>query len=290
MLDWTNIIKQLNQVTGKAESIDSSRTISGGSINSAYYVLMDSGHEYFLKTNSMKFEDMFAAEYEALHEFQIVESLIIPQPYCYGNSKSECFIIMEYIPLNSCGDSFQFGKNLAKMHAIEAKQYGWSRNNTIGSTPQSNTQHHNWVEFWRQERLIPQFEMLYLQGYKGQIKVYADQLLEQLDSFFENHNPAPSLLHGDLWSGNYAFDQNGQGVLFDPALYYGDREADLAMTELFGGFSADFYSGYQEEFPLADGYKKRKSMYNLYHILNHANLFGSSYLKQADQLLRHLIK
>jgi len=290
MPDWTNIIKQLNHHTGKAEAMESSKIVGGGSINSAYSLRMSSGQEYFVKCNSMKYEDMFAAEYEALIEFQKVTSLNIPKPFCYGSSKTECFLIMDFIHLNGHGDSFQLGRNLAKMHRIETGQFGWSRNNTIGSTPQSNTWHDNWVAFWREERLLPQFEMLYQRGHKNQFQANAERLIAQLEDFFAYHNPSPSLLHGDLWSGNYAFDDKGQGVIFDPALYYGDREADLAMTELFGGFSPDFYSGYKEEFPLADGYNKRKSMYNLYHLLNHSNLFGGSYLTQADQTLRQLIK
>jgi len=289
MPNWTNIIKQLNQCTGKAENLTSSKIIRGGSINSAYHISMDTGSEYFVKCNSINFQDMFGAEHEALREFQQVSSLTIPKPVYYGNNSSECFIVMDYIELKGNGNSYQLGQGLAKMHKISAKQFGWFRNNTIGSTPQSNTLHDNWVDFWRNERLLPQFEMLYPQGYQKHLKPKADKLLAGLELFFEDHKPSPALLHGDLWSGNYAFDQNGRGVIFDPALYYGDREADIAMTELFGGFSQDFYSGYQEEFPLADGYKKRKSMYNLYHILNHANLFGSSYLNQADHLLDQLL-
>ncbi|MFK5892484.1 MAG: fructosamine kinase family protein, partial [Pseudomonadota bacterium] len=217
-------------------------------------------------------------------------------PICYASVDNQSFIVMEYLSLQHQGNHFQFGKNLAKMHNISQVKFGWKRNNTIGSTPQNNLLCDNWVDFWRTQRLMPQFELLYQKGHQNLFKKEAESLLSSLDDFFQGHQPIASLLHGDLWSGNYAFDDHGNGVIFDPALYYGDRETDLAMTELFGGFSSDFYKGYQEEISLADNsiynavdnYTRRKPMYNLYHILNHANLFGGSYLHQALSMMEHL--
>ena len=184
------------------------------------------------------------------------------------------------------------------MHKITADQYGWYQNNIIGSTPQSNKKHSDWATFWREERLRPQFEMLYEKGYKKYLQLLANKLLTNLDSLLADHVPEASLLHGDLWSGNYGFindgfvddgfTEQGQPVIFDPALYYGDRETDLAMTELFGGFSQDFYNSYNEAWPLDEGYTNRKTLYNLYHILNHANLFGTSYLNQAISMMERL--
>ena len=136
--------------------------------------------------------------------------------------------------------------------------------------------------------MIPQFKMLYDKGYQSYLMPLSDKLLKQLEVLLKNHNPPASLLHGDLWSGNYAYNEQSQPVIFDPALYYGDRETDLAMTELFGGFNADFYSAYNEAWPLDEGYKIRKTLYNLYHILNHANLFGTSYLNQAVNMMQRL--
>jgi len=178
--------------------------------------------------------------------------------------------------------------NSQSLIKITACQYGWYQDNIIGSTPQSNQQHSDWLSFWREERLLPQFKMLYDKGYKNQLQPLSEQLLNKLDDFLAHHNPPASLLHGDLWSGNYAFDQHGRPVIFDPALYYGDREADLAMTELFGGFSPDFYQAYNDAWPLESDYKQRKTLYNLYHILNHANLFGTSYLNQAIGMMQRL--
>jgi fructosamine-3-kinase len=190
--------------------------------------------------------------------------------------------------MRNTGDQQALGKALAQMHRISASQYGWYQNNIIGSTPQSNQQHTCWLDFWRQERLIPQFNMLYDKGYQAQLQPLSERLLHQLDAILGDHNPPASLLHGDLWSGNVAFNQQGQPIIYDPALYYGDRETDLAMTELFGGFSAEFYQAYQATWPVEEAYAQRKTLYNLYHILNHANLFGSSYLGQAINMIQRL--
>lgn len=165
---------------------------------------------------------------------------------------------------------------LAAAHRQPAPHFGWARDNYIGSTLQKNAWCDDWAQFWRERRMRPQLEMA---GF--------DVDVGALDQWLENHKPQPSLLHGDLWSGNVGFTQTGP-VVFDPAVYYGDREADLAMTELFGGFPREFYQAYDEAFPLAEGYDKRKHLYNLYHLLNHLNLFGRGYLGQVRSCLRLL--
>ncbi len=292
MPNWFKVIEAINHATKNDESYLSSSSLGGGCINSAYQLITKTHNKYFVKVNDATLLGMFIAEFEALEELLRCESIGSPKPICYGILGKKSYIVMEYLPLQSNGNHFQFGQALAKMHQIKQQQYGWKTNNTIGSTPQSNLLCDNWVEFYKTQRLLPQFESLYQKGYQQQFKKQADYLLDTLDEFFQAHQPIASLLHGDLWSGNYAFDLNAKAVIYDPALYYGDRETDLAMTELFGGFSSDFYSGYQEEFPfadkLSDGYKKRKPMYNLYHILNHANLFGGSYIHQAMALMEQL--
>ena len=146
-----------------------------------------------------------------------------------------------------------------------------------------------WVQFWRERRLGYQLQLARANGHGGRFQVLGEKLLAKLDSFFSEANQAASLLHGDLWSGNYSFDSEGQPVLFDPAVYYGDRETDIAMTELFGGFPAAFYAAYRESYPIDPGYDVRKNLYNLYHILNHLNLFGGGYRSQAEQMMGSLL-
>ncbi|MDH5513031.1 MAG: fructosamine kinase family protein, partial [Gammaproteobacteria bacterium] len=180
----------------------------------------------------------------------------------------------------------RLGRELAQMHRATQKQFGWRHDNTIGSTPQINTPASDWVGFWREHRLGFQLELAARNG--RNLMRRGERLLADLGNFFRTYHPEPSLLHGDLWGGNVGATE-GQPVIFDPAVYYGDREADLAMTELFGGFSARFYQAYQEAWPLDTGYKVRKTLYNLYHVLNHFNLFGGGYASQAERMMDALL-
>jgi len=161
-------------------------------------------------------------------------------------------------------------------------------NNHIGATPQSNDWQYSWSDFWREQRLGYQLDLAASNGYGGKLQTLGKQLLMRFPSLID-HAPVPSLIHGDLWGGNMSFDSNAQPVIYDPATYYGDREAEIAMTELFGGFSADFYAAYQDAWPLDQGYAARKTLYNLYHILNHLNLFGGGYLGQAQGMMERLL-
>jgi len=289
MTYWIEITDHISQTTGEPFHLSTEKSLGGGSINSAYKLTADNGLSYFVKLNSVHQLAMFQTEYTDLLELQKAQLMHIPRPICFGTQGTQSYLVTEYIPLHGRGDAEKLGRALAQMHSITANQFGWKQNNTIGSTPQSNREHDNWLDFWRDERLIPQFEMLYEKGYQQVIESDAGKLLKRLDSLLATHHPKASLLHGDLWSGNYAFDNQGKAVIFDPALYYGDRETDLAMTELFGGFSQTFYDAYNEAYPLDDGYKTRKTLYNLYHILNHTNLFGSGYLNQAIRMMEGLV-
>lgn len=294
MSDWQHISNHIAQTCSTAFTIQSQSSVGGGSINSSYRVSGSNGQQYFIKLNSADLEIMFQVEFDSLKELsQAIArtdcAIKIPEPVCFGTAGNKSYLVLEHLSLNSAGDSKILGQALAQMHRISAAQYGWYQNNIIGSTAQSNRQHSDWLTFWRQERLQPQFKLLYNKGYKSYLQPLADILLDKLDSLLAGHTPQASLLHGDLWSGNYAFCQQ-QPVIFDPALYYGDRETDLAMTELFGGFSQDFYQSYNAAWPLDSGYSQRKTLYNLYHILNHANLFGTSYLNQAISMMEKLCK
>ena len=201
------------------------------------------------------------------------------------------WLVLEYLDLGvrSASNPDALGCALAAMHQCRSNQFGWSRNNTIGSTPQINTRSDDWVSFWRTHRLGFQLRLALENGYRGRLQQLGERLLECVEQFFTGYQPYPSLLHGDLWCGNYAYTGAGEPVLFDPAVYFGDREADLAMTELFGGFPQRFYSAYRHEYQLDSGYNTRKILYNLYHVLNHLNLFGGSYRQQAEQMMNALL-
>lgn len=170
-----------------------------------------------------------------------------------------------------------------------SSRFGFAQDNFIGTTPQPNGWKNSWINFWREQRLRFQLRLAAQNGYGGQLQTLGEKLLDTLPAFFDGYTPQPSLLHGDLWSGNHAFLADGTPVIFDPAPYYGDRECDLAMTELFGGYPADFYAAYSEAYPLHGGYAMRRNLYNLYHILNHANLFGGGYVRQAEQMMQRLL-
>ena len=179
------------------------------------------------------------------------------------------------------------GTQLAQLHRHENARYGWDHDNWIGSFPQINTWHDEWVEFFAQCRLRPQVEAANRRGLR---LTQMDALIEALPAFFDGYDPPPSLLHGDLWSGNAAFLEDGTPLVYDPASYYGDRETDLAMTEMFGGFPREFYDAYDREWPLDKGYRIRKQLYILYHTLNHYNLFGSGYGSQAESIIAGLLR
>ena len=183
----------------------------------------------------------------------------------------------------------KLGRHLARMHRVTGTQYGWHRDNTIGATPQINTETGDWIAFWRERRLGFQLKLAQSRGHGGRLIAGGERLLDALPSFFRGRSPLPSLLHGDLWSGNAGRTADGEPVIYDPAAYYGDREADLAMTELFGGFPRSFQDAYRSEFPLDPGYETRKQLYNLYHVLNHLNLFGGGYGVQAERMIGQLL-
>jgi protein-ribulosamine 3-kinase len=205
----------------------------------------------------------------------------VPQPFAHGLRDGEAFIEMEPLALGGPPDWPALGRMLAALHRHTGERYGWEHDNWIGLSPQPNGWRDDWVAFYRDCRLTPQLA-------RAKLLREADALLAGLAAFFKGYRPEASLLHGDLWSGNAGFLADGSPVIFDPAVYYGDREADLAMTELFGGFSAAFYTAYREAWPLDAGYERRRDLYNLYHVLNHANLFGGSYRAQALSLIADL--
>ncbi len=290
MNSWPAICDQISTSTGNPFSIRETHTVGGGCINETVWIT-DGQRRYFVKLNAPDGIVMFEAEADGLIEIHRTRTIRVPLPICYGRDENSAWLVLEYLHLRSAhpANSSELGVQLAAMHRVTTPQFGWNRHNTIGQTPQVNTYTANWTDFWRKYRLGYQLDLAEKNGHHGKLQKLGERLLVNLDSFLAGTAPQPSLLHGDLWSGNHAFDDDGKPVLFDPAVYYGDRETDIAMTELFGGFSNDFYSAYQHEYPLDSGYNVRKLIYNLYHILNHLNLFGSGYRQQAEHILGTLL-
>lgn len=288
---WTNIARRISTTSGQPFHCQQTHRIGGGCINESY-VIAGAGQRYFVKLNHADLHQMFAAEADGLHEIAASHTLRVPQVICHGVSGAQDYLVLEHLefgPGNNQSQA-QLGRDLARMHRHTAKQFGWWRDNTLGATPQPNRQCDSWIEFWRQQRLGHQLQLAAGNGHGGELQALGQTLLDHLDDLFAGHHPQPSLLHGDLWSGNYAIAVDGRPVIFDPAVYYGDRETDLAMTELFGGFATGFYRAYEDEYPLAPGYQQRKVFYNLYHILNHLNLFGGGYLRQAAAMMEQLLR
>jgi len=262
--------------------------VAGGCINQS--LLLDCGEtSYFVKLNRASRLDMFAAEAQGLLELRQARALIVPEPVCWGADEQSAWLVMEHLDLTGVPQPAALGEGLAALHRITQTHYGWQRDNTIGTTPQLNSPRTNWVEFWREQRLQYQLQLAAQNGAGHRLDTTGQLLLTRFPALFASYQPPPSLLHGDLWSGNYAYTSSGKPAIFDPAVYYGDREAELAMTELFGGFEPDFYAAYNAAWPLDDGYRLRKKLYQLYHILNHFNLFGGAYLNQAQALTDTLL-
>lgn len=279
----------LQQTLGSDIELIQSRPLSGGDIHQAWRLDTNQG-SWFIKLNHTSAITMFANEAEALKQIQTTQTIRCPQVMAFGQTEHQAWLLLEYLNLQSQGDDFLRGQQLAQMHRHTADQFGWPTDNFIGRTVQLNHQQSNWQQFYVEQRLRPQLTLAQQNGAPSQLLANAECLIARLDTFFVDYQPQASLLHGDLWGGNSAFDHRGQPVIFDPASYYGDRETDLAMTELFGGFSDDFYRGYQTEWPLDSGYQQRKLLYNLYHILNHFNLFGGHYAQQAARIISSLLK
>ncbi|VAW66256.1 Ribulosamine/erythrulosamine 3-kinase potentially involved in protein deglycation [hydrothermal vent metagenome] len=293
---WQQISEQISLHTTSDFRTTSHISVAGGSINQAFKISNGQRH-YFVKLNDLKHGDMFEIEALSLQEMAASKTVHVPQPICTGQYTGQntalAWLVMEYLELSnralSSASARQLGQQLSTMHKIYAPLFGWHVNNTIGSTPQSNQQHAHWVDFWREQRLLPQLRLAERNGYGKALSGVSDKLVSDFHVLFTHHQPTPSMLHGDLWGGNAASLTRGTPVIFDPAFYYGDRETDIAMTHLFGGFSADFYAAYNEAWPLDEGFKVRKTFYNLYHILNHLNLFGSGYLGQAISMAEQVL-
>jgi len=289
-MNWNLIVEAITAAGGQPFNLQRIDSIGGGCINSAYRLVGDR-QSYFVKLNQAERLDMFEAEAEGLRALAEAQAIKVPLPICSGIEANQAYLVMEYFESGggNSGAAETFGQQLARLHRHTSEQFGWHRDNTIGSTPQPNTPTNDWLVFWRQQRLGFQLALAEQRGAPGSLLRKGDALLQLMDGLFTDHEPQSSLLHGDLWSGNYAVTREGDPIIFDPAVYFGDREADLAMTELFGGFSHRFYAAYNDVWPLESGYQVRKTFYNLYHILNHFNMFGGGYAGQAERMTAQLL-
>ncbi|MFZ2725150.1 MAG: fructosamine kinase family protein [Methylococcaceae bacterium] len=289
-IDFNSIAQQISLSTGKLFKIEHVKPVSGGDINTAF-CLQAHNRRYFVKLNRADLLSMFSAEFSALQELAKTNTVCVPKPIVYGQTNNHAFLVLDYLELNTKTKQAQqlLGRQLAQLHKIKQAFFGWHQNNTIGSTLQINSPCDDWLIFWQDYRLGYQLKLAKQNGYQGKLQTLGEKLSLQIPMFFKNYTPQASLLHGDLWGGNWAVTTQAQAIIFDPASYYGDRETDIAMTELFGGFSTDFYSAYDEVWALNEDYKIRKDFYNLYHILNHLNLFGGGYLHQAEQIMTRLL-
>ncbi|GAB5450813.1 MAG: fructosamine kinase family protein [Halioglobus sp.] len=288
--DWRTIEEAISAATGARFRVQSAITVAGGDINRAFS-LEGSGQRYFLKLNGPGMGDMFRAEADALRAIDRARAVRVPLPLCAGEDAQQSWLVLEWLELQPGGkaDAALLGEQLARMHQSLSDTFGWHRDNTIGRTPQINTASADWVSFYGRYRLGYQLELAASNGAGGALRDSGARLLELLGGLFTDYRPQPSLLHGDLWGGNWACTANNGPVIFDPATYYGDREADLAMTELFGGFDERFYQSYVSAWAIDPGYSTRKVLYNLYHVLNHFNLFGGGYAGQAQRMISSLL-
>jgi protein-ribulosamine 3-kinase len=264
--------------------------VAGGSIHEALRYRTQHG-SVFLKLGAIAAKPMFAAEAAGLEALANANAIRAPRVLALDDVGEQTFLCLEWLELvpptqAACAN---LGERLAALHARQGGEYGWTQDNFIGRTPQANDGDSSWPRFFRDRRLLPQLDLARTHHADRQTLDRGRQLAESLDAFFASHRPAPSLLHGDLWSGNWGMTRAGEPAIFDPAVYHGDRETDLAMTRLFGGFDAAFYAAYEAAWPLDAGASVRTTLYNLYHVLNHFNLFGGSYLAQARAMIDRLL-
>lgn len=287
---WTLIEQDISRALGEAFTIQDRSPMDGGCINEAFQ-LEGRSCSLFVKLNSADRLAMFTAEAAGLEAIRASETLRAPRPIAWGVVGQRSWLALEFIPIAASGrrGGALLGEQLAAMHRSSASAFGWERDNTIGATPQPNPWTADWAEFFRDQRIGYQLGLARENGLPAGPLERLQCLLEVIPALLEGHSPQPSLLHGDLWGGNWGVDGDGGPVIFDPAVYYGDREADLAMTELFGGFDSSFYRAYRHAWPPEPGYPTRKRLYNLYHILNHFNLFGAGYASQAEALAEQLL-
>ena len=279
------------EIFGNGLQIVGKQQVYGGDINRTYRLTLSDGTSVFMKSNTLKNLPFFEAEAKGLEALRQTNAIGVPQVLGIGTDQNISFLLMEYLEAApGIGGYWEvFGRELAALHRADAQhltengKYGFPSDNYIGATPQKNTPMMGWIDFFRECRLLPQIRMAD-RYFDPKIRQLCTKLSDRLDDYLSEPE-FPSLLHGDLWSGNAAPGPDGKAWIFDPAAYVGHYEAELAMTELFGRYPQEFYRAYSEVTPIDSSYRDRRDLYNLYHLLNHLNLFGDSYLSSVRQIL-----
>ncbi len=266
-------------------------SVYGGCIAASKLITTKSGKQYFLKTKA-QYSDMFLKEAEGLKELKKADCIRVPKVIFACSD----FLLLEFIQKGVPDDDFfaNFGRAFAAMHRYSSDRFGFHQDNYIGASVQYNTtddgSNYTWADFYYHKRILPQYNMLKTRNLADKqlssLIIKSERVIYDL---LKGSEEPPSLMHGDLWSGNFMCDSLGNAVIFDPAVYYGHRELDIAMTKMFGGFSYDFYASYEEEYPLPYGWREREKLYLLYHYLNHLNLFGSSYYGSVIEILKYYV-
>ncbi|HSU43324.1 MAG TPA: fructosamine kinase family protein [Casimicrobiaceae bacterium] len=256
--------------------------------------LATGGARYFVKIAAGRHADTVACEADGLRAIAATHTIRVPSLAAAALHEQSGWLAVEWLeiagPPSAC-----LGNALARLHRAQAprgpngERFGWHRDNWIGATPQANTWSDDWCTFFRERRLAPQLALAAANGHAGALQRDGERVLAALPALLRGHDVAPSLVHGDLWAGNAATLADGDGAVFDPAVHVGDREVDVAMTELFGGFGEDFLAAYRNAWPLDAGYPLRRELYNLYHLLNHVNLFGAAYVARTQRTLAALL-
>jgi len=290
----TALERALMDATRADWTLVASAPVSGGCIHTALRLDGEDASgktRHFAKLAGLERAPMLVAEAEGLAALRSAGAVRVPAVLAQGDDGESAWLILEWLDLEGLGPAAaaRLGGALAAQHRLPQERFGWGKDNFIGASPQENGWSADWLAFWRDKRIHAQLRMAMANRYPSKMIDRGERLLADCEAFFRAHRPAPSLLHGDLWGGNAAALADGTPVLFDPAVYCGDREADLAMTELFGGFPRDFHAAYRAAWPLDDGYPVRRDFYNLYHVLNHANLFAGGYVEQSARLVERLL-
>ncbi|HLW05325.1 MAG TPA: fructosamine kinase family protein [Azoarcus sp.] len=282
----TRIESTIREAVGNAFRLTESRAAFGGDTHSAL-IVAGRDARYFVKHGGPEAREMFAAEVDGLAALAETGAVRTPAVIGIGADDGGACLVLEHLELRkleSPADGERFAEALSELHGHTGERFGWPRDNFIGRTPQPNTEGDSWARFFARNRLAPQLALARANGFDGNLQYHGERLVDRLAALFLEYNPKASLLHGDLWHGNAAMTADNQPALFDPAVHRGDRESDLAMCELFGGFPLSFYAAYRRAWPLNPGYESRKTLYALYHVLNHLNLFGRGYLREAERL------
>ncbi len=287
------LIELLTHANGPLEGkrIKNISVITGGSTHQSWQIELSNGERIFAKTAAKKQLPMFTFEVNgliALKKFSNPKLLTIPEPIGITSTDEITCLLIPWIEFNRSTQSF-LGSGLAELHktssAHNPDSFGWNENGFLGGSPQLPGWDDNWGNCFTKLRLRPQI----ICAQKWGLNIdNIDLLLSFISEKIQRHNPTPSLVHGDLWGGNIAIDRKGRGVLFDPAVWWADREVDIAMTRLFGGFDKNFYTEYSKAWPLQKGSEEREDIYNLYHLLNHANLFGGTYKSESINIINKI--